>query len=79
MDVSGKNLVHALNYLVRFDSARTQTSENERARIRHFAAHKKRAVEIGPEGHLGHLQKRLDRYSNRLPYHGDEADSDPPQ
>jgi tetratricopeptide (TPR) repeat protein len=36
-----------------------------------------RAVETGPECHLGNLQKRLDRYSNRLPYHGDEADSDP--
>ena len=34
-----------------------------------------RAVAIGPEDNLGHLQRRLDGYRNRLPYHGDDADT----
>jgi tetratricopeptide (TPR) repeat protein len=38
-----------------------------------------RAIELGPEENLGHLQKRLDGYRNRLPYHGDDADSNPRQ
>lgn len=35
-----------------------------------------RAVAIGPVDHLGQLDRRLDAYRNRLPYHGEDAGSD---